>query len=122
MFKGMAGSVFGVWVAHGEGQFVFENEFIKRTVKNANLVSLQYVDDASKVTTEYPLNPNGSHDGIAAICSADGRHLAMMPHPERSTLSWQLPYLPPSYSYIKDQLVSPWAKMFENAYRWAEKH
>lgn len=64
------------------------------------------------------MNPNGSVDGIAGICSNDGRHLAMMPHPERATLSWQLPYVPNSLAHIKETLASPWAKMFENAYKW----
>lgn len=65
------------------------------------------------------MNPNGSVDGIAGICSPDGRHLAMMPHPERATLSWQWPYIPPTMEHMKQSLASPWAKMFENAYKWS---
>ena len=55
---------------------------------------LRYVDDEAEVTSAYPFCPNGSPDGIAAMCSADGRHLAMMPHPERCFLTWQWPYMP----------------------------
>lgn len=68
------------------------------------------------------MNPNGSVDAIAGICSPDGRHLAMMPHPERATLSWQWPYVPQSMKHIKDHLASPWAKMFENAYIWTREN
>lgn len=60
------------------------------------------------------MNPNGSVHGIAGICSRDGRHLAMMPHPERCTLMWQWPYVPPEWR-IKQ---SPWCKMFVNAFDW----
>lgn len=52
--------------------------------------------------------------GIAAVCSPDGRHLAMMPHPERCTLSWQLPWVPSDW----DCKYSPWHKLFVNAYEW----
>ncbi|KAH9424854.1 hypothetical protein DERP_012341 [Dermatophagoides pteronyssinus] len=117
MLNGMQGSVMGVWVAHGEGRFVFESDQIKKSVKD--LVSVIYVDDDNKPATMYPMNPNGSVDGIAGICSPDGRHLAMMPHPERATLSWQWPYIPPTMEHMKQSLASPWAKMFENAYKWS---
>lgn len=50
----------------------------------------RYVDDSNTPTEAYPFNPNGSPDGIAALCSEDGRHLAMMPHPERCFLTWQV--------------------------------
>jgi len=52
-----------------------------KRVCSENMVPLRYVDDDNKKTEQYPLNPNGSPDGIAALCSADGRHLAIMPHP-----------------------------------------
>jgi len=65
------------------------------------------------------MNPNGSEYGIAGLCSADGRHLAMMPHPERCTQMWEWPYMPSSWSDIKR---SPWMKMFVNAYEWCLKN
>ena len=52
------------------------------------------MDDANEPTEAYPFNPNGSPLGIAALCSDDGRHLAMMPHPERCFVSWQWPWMP----------------------------
>merc|ERR1712129_175926 len=54
--------------------------------QQAQLAPLRYVDDNAETTEAYPFNPNGSPQGIAALCSDDGRHLAMMPHPERAFL------------------------------------
>lgn len=81
MLKGMEGSTIGVWVSHGEGRVKFPDEAIYSRVKEQQLAPLAYVDDAGAPTEVYPFNPNGSVDGIAALCSPDGRHLAMMPHP-----------------------------------------
>jgi len=59
-------------------------------------------------------------DGVAGICSKDGRHLAMMPHPERCVLPWQWPWIPED---LKNKMTdaSPWLKMFRNAYEWCVK-
>ena len=81
---------------------------------------LCYVDDEGKATEAYPMNPNGSADGIAALCSEDGRHLAMMPHPERCFLPWQCPWQPAEWRKEKRQ-VSPWMKVFANAFDWCCK-
>lgn len=119
MLKGMSKSVLGVWVAHGEGRFDFDEGSLD-VLERTNLVSLRYVDDEHQPTEDYPYNPNGSPNGIAALCSPDGRHLAMMPHPERSFLSWQWPY---ADEKIKSKLMAPWIRMFENAFRFtAEFH
>jgi len=116
MLQGMQDSVLGVWIAHGEGRFVFQSEEIKRRIDERKLVALRYVDDNGNQTTEYPLNPNGTIDGIAGICSEDGRHLAMMPHPERCVLPWQWPWMPQSW---REQMkVTPWLHFFRNAYDW----
>ena len=70
-------------------------------------------NDDNDVTDVYPFCPNGSRDGIAALCSDDGRFLAMMPHPERCFLSWQWPWMP---SQLQGEgNVGPWLKMFQNA-------
>lgn len=78
-----------------------------------------YVDDAGSPTERYPFNPNGSPAGIAALCSADGRHLAMMPHPERCFLTWQLPHAPPEAG-LDPYGPAPWLRLFQNAREWAE--
>jgi phosphoribosylformylglycinamidine synthase len=67
----------------------------------------------------YPYNPNGSPNGFTALCSEDGRHLAMMPHPERCFQKWQWPWMPEEW---KDTLAaSPWLHMFQNARSWCEE-
>ncbi|KAJ8936186.1 hypothetical protein NQ318_020931 [Aromia moschata] len=118
MLKGMEGSVFGVWVAHGEGRFTFKNDSIYRQLVKDHLVGLRYVDDGGKPTEVYPMNPNGSVEGLAGVCSPNGRHLAMMPHPERCVQPYQWPYLPRDWVHYQN---SPWERMFRNAYDWCCK-
>lgn len=113
MFKGMEGSSLGVWVAHGEGRFHFPEKGVHDRVLSSNLAPLRYVDDSGDITTEYPFNPNGSPDGMAALCSEDGRHLAMMPHPERVFATWQWPWMPEEWR--GKYKVGPWLRMFQNA-------
>jgi len=114
MLQGMEGSVFGVWVAHGEGKFTFRNQDVLDKLKKQNCLAIKYTDDHGIPTEKYPMNPNGSVEGIAGVCSPDGRHLAMMPHPERCTESWQLPWVPADWKYKS----SPWQRLFDNAYSW----
>lgn len=115
MLKGMEGLVFGIHVDHGEGLLTFPDKAVKERVLTENLAPLCYVDDEGNATDAYPFNPNGSPDGLAGLCSPDGRHLAMMPHPERVFLAWQAHYLPEDMKHLK---VSPWMQMFRNAYDW----
>uniref|UniRef100_A0A8C3KFJ9 Phosphoribosylformylglycinamidine synthase n=1 Tax=Calidris pygmaea TaxID=425635 RepID=A0A8C3KFJ9_9CHAR len=61
------------------------------------LVPLRYADDVGRPTETYPLNPNGSKGGVAALCSPCGRHLAIMPHPERGVTPWQWGWWPPAW-------------------------
>ena len=116
MLKGMEGSVLGIWIAHGEGRAYFPDEKILGKIEEGNLAQIRYVDDNNEVTMKYPFNPNGSAYGIASLCSPDGRHLAIMPHPERTFLKWQWPWMPPGW---KEHLkASPWLRMFQNARQW----
>lgn len=115
MLNGLAGMTLGIWVAHGEGKYQLKSpgEILMNSQK-----CMAFVDDQGDYTEEYPMNPNGSPAGLTGFCSADGRHLAMMPHPERSVMKWQTPWIP---DQIKEQLVDnyyPWFEMFRNAYRW----
>ncbi|MEJ2144420.1 MAG: phosphoribosylformylglycinamidine synthase [Acidobacteriota bacterium] len=119
MLKGMTGSVLGVWVAHGEGQAYFPDTSILEQIEKEHLVPLRFVNDAGRATEEYPFNPNGSPLGIAGLCSRDGRHLVMMPHPERAFLKWQWGWMPEDW---KENLESsPWLRMFQNARVWCEQ-
>jgi phosphoribosylformylglycinamidine synthase len=116
MLTGMEELVFGIHVDHGEGKLHFPDQQIRTQTVEQQLVPLCYTDDSGNSTEQYPFNPNGSPDGFAGLCSADGRHLAMMPHPERAFLPWQCHWLPEGMK--KELPVSPWMRMFQNAYDW----
>jgi phosphoribosylformylglycinamidine synthase len=118
MLKNMAGSSLGVWVAHGEGRAFFPQAELLDRVQKENLVPVSFVDDNNALTEAYPFNPNGSPGGIAGLCSPDGRHLAMMPHPERAFLKWQWGWMPSDWR--RDLEASPWLQMFQNAYHWCQ--
>ncbi len=103
MLGDMEGMELGIWVAHGEGRF-----------------SLPYPENRYDITMKfsyhtYPANPNGSDHDTAGLCSADGRHLVMMPHLERAFFPWQCGYYPADRK--KDE-VTPWIKAFVNAKEW----
>ena len=119
-FSGMKGSVLGIWVAHGEGRLFFPDPSLVEIIKRESLAPLMYVDPEGVPTEEYPYNPNGSQLGLTALCSPDGRHLAMMPHPERCFLLWQWPWMPEDFR--KNLTVSPWLRMFQNAKKWCLEH
>lgn len=106
MLSSLKGRRLGVWVAHGEGKFNFPY------YKDKYNIAMNYSFD------EYPGNPNGSDWAVAAICSNDGRHLAMMPHLERAFLPWQWPLYPEDR---KNDEVSPWIEAFVNAFNWIKK-
>ena len=103
MFGSLSGSKLGIWVAHGEGKFSLpgkENDY--------NVVAKYNYHG-------YPANPNGSDYDVAGICSADGRHLAMMPHLERAIFPWQNAWYP-----RPNDEVTPWIEAFVNARKWIE--
>ncbi|MDE6206653.1 MAG: phosphoribosylformylglycinamidine synthase [Muribaculaceae bacterium] len=95
----------GIWVAHGEGRFHFNMPLAETGLQVAARYSYN----------EYPGNPNGSEGAIAALASADGRHLALMPHLERAIFPWQCACYPAEHA--KEE-VSIWFDAFVNAYRW----
>jgi phosphoribosylformylglycinamidine synthase len=119
MLRGMENAVLGVWVSHGEGRAIFP------AGDRPSVVPMQYADDQGQVVSVtgrnrgYPFCPNGSVDAIAAVVSADGRHLAMMPHPERTIHLWNWAYLQPENR--RDWKVSPWLRLFQNARQWCEE-
>lgn len=115
MLQGMEDLVFGIHVDHGEGYLHFPDEASRQQVWNEGMAAVVFVDDQGQATEAYPYNPNGSPGGLTGICSPDGRHLAMMPHPERTFLPWQCHWLPKEMTNLA---VSPWLRMFQNAYAW----
>ncbi|WP_293706586.1 phosphoribosylformylglycinamidine synthase [Stenotrophomonas sp. UBA7606] len=109
LLRGMAGSRLPVAVAHGEGRA----EFDSAVDQAAASIALRYVDGDGRVATQYPLNPNGSPDGITGLTTSDGRVTILMPHPERTPRTVNLSWAPSSWS--ED---SPWLRMFRNARVW----
>jgi phosphoribosylformylglycinamidine synthase len=105
-FSGMAGSILPVVTAHGEGLALFANEGDAARV----IVAARQVDNQGLATTRYPLNPNGSAEGLTAVTTADGRFTILMPHPERVFRSVQLSWHPDGWG--ED---SPWLRLFRNA-------
>lgn len=120
MFKGMTGSRIPIWSAHGEGRLFYPDVAVQRRVEEDGLVPLVYIDEKTGLATErYPYNPNGSPKGAAGLCSRDGRHLAMMPHPERVVRLETFAWLPARWGGLQ---ASPWLTMFQNAAMWALEH
>ena len=118
MLQGMEGSTLGVWICHGEGRCYWPDASIKQEAIEKNCIAAKYVNDDGEPTMQYPFNPNGSEDAIVGLTSPDGRHLCMMPHPERVFMKYQWPYWPEQW----DMTVSPWLQMFQNARKWCETH
>ncbi len=105
MLKSLAGSKLGIWVAHGEGKFNFpEGEH-------------NYHIPAKFSYHGYPGNPNGSQFDAACIATADGRHLAIMPHLEDSVLPWQWAFYPEDRKLDE---TTPWIEAFVNAREWIQ--
>jgi phosphoribosylformylglycinamidine synthase len=107
MLGSMAGKRLGIWIAHGEGKF------------NLPLAENQYNIPMTYSYSEYPGNPNGSDFNAAAIVSQNGRHLAMMPHLERSIYPWNWAWYPGGRAGDE---VSPWIEAFVNARKWVVEH
>jgi phosphoribosylformylglycinamidine synthase len=116
MLTGMENLTFGIHVCHGEGRLLFPDADIEKKVRAEGMTCLAFVDDDGNQTEQYPYNPNGSPDGLTGLCSPDGRHLALMPHPERTFLKWQAHWIPEDLA--ENIAASPWLKMFQNAYEW----
>ncbi|HJB85498.1 MAG TPA: phosphoribosylformylglycinamidine synthase [Candidatus Alistipes merdigallinarum] len=106
MLKTLSGSKLGIWIAHGEGKFSLPYE------ESCYNIPMKYL------YPEYPANPNGSDYNAAALCSVDGRHLAMMPHLERAIRPWNWPYYPENRT---EDEVTPWIEAFVNARKWIER-
>jgi len=125
----MAGSRMPIVVAHGEGYADFSSDITpasghesslklrfgnKKNLEAAQaLVTLRYVDNSGKPTETYPLNPNGSPQGITGLTTPDGRFSIMMPHPERVFRAVQNSWYP-----RESQENGAWLRMFQNARKW----
>ena len=107
MFGSLSGNKIGIWVAHAEGKFS-----LKGKEKDYNII-------AKYNYSLYPGNPNGSDFDVAGLASADGRHVAIMPHLERAFFPWQCGDYPANR---KNDEITPWIEAFVNARKWVQKH
>jgi phosphoribosylformylglycinamidine synthase len=112
-FTGMDGSILPIAVAHGEGYTEYQSQTQMNDVLNHQLATLRYVDNYQKGTSTYPMNPNGSPEGITGFTSNNGRFSIMMPHPERVFRVSQNSWHPEAWNEL-----APWYKMFANAYQF----
>lgn len=109
LLKGMAGSRLPIAVAHGEGRAKFQDDIDQR------IITMRYIDHDGQPTAQYPLNPNGSPQGITGLCNHDGRFTIMMPHPERVFRTVQHSWHPNHW-----QEDSAWMRLFRNARIWVD--
>jgi len=115
LLDGMEGWQIPVAVAHGEGRASFKEGALQSLSKH-NQVAVQFTDNKGAVASSYPLNPNGSPEGITGLTSRDGRATIMMPHPERVFRSQQLSWKPSDWMEY-----SPWMQIFLNAYKFTQE-
>jgi phosphoribosylformylglycinamidine synthase len=112
-FTGMAGSKLPIAVAHGEGRAEFAAQSHFTQLQKNRQVAMRFVDNQGGVAARYPQNPNGSPEGLTALCNDDGRVTILMPHPERTirgvTGSW--------WPYPNGEFT-PWMQLFRNARKW----
>ena len=113
LFAGMEGSVIPIAVAHGEGYAEFADPAAMQRCSTSGLVAARFVDNHHHVTEHYPLNPNGSPQGMTALTTTTGHVTIMMPHPERVFRSACMSWSPSTWG--ED---SPWMKLFRNARAW----
>lgn len=113
--QGMEGSRMPIAIAHGEGRAEFSSAEQLTELENSGLVALKYVDNYGQVANTYPLNPNGSPEGITGLSTEDGRVTIMMPHPERVFRAVQNSWAPDEW-----QEDGAWMRMFRNARAWVD--
>jgi phosphoribosylformylglycinamidine synthase len=109
----MAGSRLPIAVAHGEGRAEFAGGADLAALQRAGQVAMRFIDSGGAIATRYPQNPNGSPDGVTAICNDDGRVTVLMPHPERTIRGVTGSWWPQASGEF-----TPWMQMFRNARRW----
>ncbi|KAJ9114996.1 hypothetical protein QFC22_005324 [Naganishia vaughanmartiniae] len=118
LLQGMEGSSLPIAVAHGEGRVLFTADGQQEQLKANGLVAAHYVDYKGQPATKYPVNPNGSPEGITAISTPNGRVLAIMPHPERVVTRESMSWFPNDQGKNWNG-KGPWFRLFQNAYAFA---
>ena len=115
LLAGMQGARLPIVSSHGEGRAEFASTEERAAFIASDRVPARYVDNYGKPTESYPMNPNGSYEGIAGATSADGRVTMLMPHPERVHRTVQHSWSPEEWG--ED---GPWLRMFRNARVWVD--
>ncbi|UZJ54233.1 hypothetical protein CBS101457_003553 [Exobasidium rhododendri] len=120
--RDMIGSRIPSIIAHGEGRASFADPASSLAqMESSGSVGIRFVEDGKQEgTTRYPINPNGSPNGITGVSSADGRLLIMMPHPERGITREAMSWRPELQSQSWNGR-GPWMRMFESARKWVEE-
>ncbi len=113
LLDGMEGWQIPVAVAHGEGRASFQGEALTK-LSEQNQIAVQFTDNKGTIASSYPINPNGSPEGVTGLTNRDGRVTIMMPHPERVFRSQQLSWKPSNWKEY-----SPWMQIFINAYKFS---
>ncbi|HOP62982.1 MAG TPA: phosphoribosylformylglycinamidine synthase subunit PurQ [Spirochaetota bacterium] len=86
-------------VAHGEGNFFAPGDVLAE-IEQKGLSTMKYIrPDGRAAEQEFPYNPNGAVNDIAALCSVNGRVMGMMPHPERGMFFTQRN----DWTYLKEK-------------------
>ena len=116
LLKDMDGWAMPVASAHGEGRANFDEKNLSE-LKNNNQIALSFIDSNERDTEQYPLNPNGSAEGVTGLTAANGRVTIMMPHPERVIRKLQMSWHPKKWKEF-----SPWMQIFVNAKKFSEEN
>ncbi|WP_026352924.1 phosphoribosylformylglycinamidine synthase [Solimonas variicoloris] len=119
-FTGMAGSKLPIAVAHGEGRAEFAGAGDLGALQSAGQAAMRYVTTRGAIATTYPANPNGSPEGLASVCNADGRVTILMPHPERTIAGTTGSWWPQDYAASGGSGKTPWFQMFVNARKFSQ--
>ena len=100
--------------AHGEGRAYFSDNNLEELEKS-NQIAMRFIDSQENQSEKYPINPNGSPNGITGITAANGRVTIMMPHPERVFRKVQMSWCSKDWGEF-----SPWMQIFVNAKKFCD--
>src|SRR3989338_8574556 len=109
-------------IAHGEGRFMTSDADVMREIKRNNQMIFQYCDEAGMVKNEFPINPNGSTENIAAISNREGNVMAIMPHPERASFIANLPYYHEKMESLGDIAMMRSPSLASNVFTSMKRH
>ena len=104
-------------IAHGEGKVVTKDDTVLENLESEGHVAFKYVDENGD-EGDFPINPNGSMNSIAALTDTTGRVLGLMPHPERFVTHTQHPH----WSRLKNKDRRDGMTIFNNAVNYIKEN